>query len=119
MLGPSLFILLIHGLPLQVKNISADCDMMADDTIFHTSGKNTLQIKIMLCVCGGVRACVHACVRACMRACVCVCVHVNACMVVCVCMCVCACVCVHVCVCVCACVYACMCVCLRQLTSGT
>ena len=114
MLGPSLFSLLIHGLPLQqVKNISVDCDMMADDTIFHTSGKNTLQIKIMLCVCVWVRACMHACVRVCV--CPCECVHGCMCVHVCVCMCVC----VHVCVCVCACVYACMCVCLRQLTSGT
>ena len=70
MLGPSLFSLLIHGLPLQVKNISVDCDMMADDTIFHTSGKNTLQIKIMLCVCVCVRACMRACVRVCVRVCV-------------------------------------------------
>ena len=44
-LGTNSFSLSINQLPLQVQNISADCDMLADDTTLHTSGKNILQIR--------------------------------------------------------------------------
>ena len=44
-LGPILFSLFISDLPLHVKNISADCDMLADDKTLHTSGKDILQIR--------------------------------------------------------------------------
>ena len=44
-LGPSLFSLFINDLPLHVKDISVDCDMLADDTILHTSGKDIVQIR--------------------------------------------------------------------------
>ena len=36
-LGPIPFSLFINDLPLHVKNISVDCDMLADDTMVHTS----------------------------------------------------------------------------------
>ena len=45
---PVLFNLFINDLPLQVKNISVDCDMLADDTRLHTPGKDILQIRISL-----------------------------------------------------------------------
>ena len=44
-LGPIRFSLFIKDLPLHVKNISADCDMLADDKTLHTSGKDILQIR--------------------------------------------------------------------------
>ena len=44
-LGPVLFSLFINDLPLHVKDISVDCDMPADDTTVHTSGKDILQIR--------------------------------------------------------------------------
>ena len=44
-LGPILFSLFINDLPLHVKNISFDCDMLADDTTLHTSGKDILQFR--------------------------------------------------------------------------
>ena len=44
-LGPILFSLFINDLPLHVKDISVDCDMLADDTILHTSGKDIMQIR--------------------------------------------------------------------------
>ena len=44
-LGPIRFSLFIKDLPLHVKNISADCDLLADDTTLHTSGKDILQIR--------------------------------------------------------------------------
>ena len=44
-LGPILFSLFISNLPLHVKNIYVDCDMLADDTTLHTSGKDILQIR--------------------------------------------------------------------------
>jgi hypothetical protein len=44
-LGPILFSLFINDLPLHVKNISVNCDMLADDTTLHTSGKDMLQIR--------------------------------------------------------------------------
>ena len=34
-LGPILFSLFISDLPLHVKDISADCDMLADDNTAH------------------------------------------------------------------------------------
>ena len=37
--GPILFSLFISDLPLHMKAISVDCDMLADDTTVHTSGK--------------------------------------------------------------------------------
>ena len=37
--GPILFSLFINDLPLHMKTISVDCDMLADDTTVHTSGK--------------------------------------------------------------------------------
>ena len=43
-LGPILFSLYIIDVPLHVNDISVDCDMLADDTTLHTSGKDTLQI---------------------------------------------------------------------------
>ena len=43
-LGPILFSLFINDLPLHVKYISVDCDMLADDTALHTSGKD-MQIR--------------------------------------------------------------------------
>ena len=44
-LGPILFSLFINDLPLHVKDISVDCDMLADDTTQHTSGKDIMQIR--------------------------------------------------------------------------
>ena len=44
-LGPILFSLFINDFPLHVKNIPVDCDMLADDTTLHTSGKDILQIR--------------------------------------------------------------------------
>ena len=44
-LGPILFSLFINGLPLHVKDISVDCDMLADDTTLHTSVKDIMQIR--------------------------------------------------------------------------
>ena len=43
-LGPILFSLIINDLPLHVKDISVDCDMLADDTTLHTSEKD-MQIR--------------------------------------------------------------------------
>ena len=37
--GPFLFSIFINDLPLHVTNISVACDMLADDTALHTSGK--------------------------------------------------------------------------------
>ena len=44
-LGPILFSLFINDLPLHVKDISVDCDMLVDDTTLHTSGKDIMQIR--------------------------------------------------------------------------
>ena len=44
-MGPILFSLFISDLPLHVKDISVDCDMLADDTTLHTSGKDIMQIR--------------------------------------------------------------------------
>ena len=44
-LGPILFSLFINDLPLHVKDISVDCDMLADDTTLYTSGKDIMQIR--------------------------------------------------------------------------
>ena len=44
-LGPILFSLFINDLPLHVKDISVDCDMLADDTTLHASGKDLMQIR--------------------------------------------------------------------------
>ena len=44
-LGPILFSFFISDLLLHVKNIFVDCNMLADDTTLHTSGKDVLQIK--------------------------------------------------------------------------
>ena len=44
-LGPILFSLFISDLPLHVKDISVDCDMLVDDTTLHTSGKDIMQIR--------------------------------------------------------------------------
>ena len=44
-LGPILFSLFINDLPLHVKDISVDCDMLVDDTTLHTSGKDITQIR--------------------------------------------------------------------------
>ena len=44
-MGPILFSLFINDLPLHVKDISVDCDMLADDTTLHTSGKDIMQIR--------------------------------------------------------------------------
>ena len=44
-LGPIRFSLFINDLPLHMKNISVDCDMLADDTTLDTSGKYILQIS--------------------------------------------------------------------------
>ena len=42
-MGPIPFSLFINDLPLHVKDISVDCDMLADDTTLHTSGKDIMQ----------------------------------------------------------------------------
>ena len=39
------FCLFINDLPLHVKDISLDCDMLAHDTTLHTSGKDIMQIR--------------------------------------------------------------------------
>ena len=39
------FSLFTSDLPLHVKDISVDCDMLADDTTLHTSGKDITQIR--------------------------------------------------------------------------
>ena len=44
-MGPILFSLFNNDLPLHVKDISVDCDMLADDTTLHTSGKDIMQIR--------------------------------------------------------------------------
>ena len=44
-LGPILFSLFISDLPLHVKDISVDCDMLVGDTTLHTSGKDITQIR--------------------------------------------------------------------------
>ena len=44
-MGPILFNLFFNDLPLHVKDISVDCDMLADDTTLHTSGKDIMQIR--------------------------------------------------------------------------
>ena len=44
-LVPIPFSLFINDLPLHVKDISVDCDMLADDTTLHTSGKDIMQIR--------------------------------------------------------------------------
>ena len=44
-LGPILFSLFISDLPLHVKDISVDCDVLADNTALHTSGKDIMQIR--------------------------------------------------------------------------
>ena len=46
-LGPIPFSLFINGLPLHMKNISVDCDMLVDDTIMtmvHTSRPLPLEL---------------------------------------------------------------------------
>ena len=43
-MGPIPFSLFINDLPLHVKDISVDCDMLAGDTTLHTSGKDIMQI---------------------------------------------------------------------------
>ena len=45
-MGPIPFSLFIKVLSLHLKNISVDCDLLADDTILHTSGKDILQISL-------------------------------------------------------------------------
>ena len=44
-LGPVLFSFFINDLPLHVKDISVDWDMLANDTTLHTSGKEIMQIR--------------------------------------------------------------------------
>ena len=44
-LGHILFSLFFSDLPLHVKDISVDCDVLADDTTLHTSGKDIMQIR--------------------------------------------------------------------------
>ena len=44
-MGPILLSLFINDHPLHVKDISVDCDMLADDTTLHTSGKEIMQIR--------------------------------------------------------------------------
>ena len=44
-LGPILFSIFINDLPLHVTNISFACDMLADDTTLHTSGKDIMQVE--------------------------------------------------------------------------
>ena len=46
-LGPNPFSLFLNDLPLHVKDISVDCDMLADDTTLHTSGKDMQIISNM------------------------------------------------------------------------
>ena len=43
-LGPIPFSLFINGLPLHMKNISVDCDMLVDDTMVHTSRPLPLEL---------------------------------------------------------------------------
>ena len=47
-LGPILFSIFINDLPLHVTNISVACDMLADDTTLHTSGKDIKQVELTL-----------------------------------------------------------------------
>ena len=35
----------MNDLPLHVTNISVACDMLADDTTLHTSGKDIMQVE--------------------------------------------------------------------------
>ena len=44
-LGPILFSIFINDLPLHVTNISVACDMLADDTTLHASGKVIMQVE--------------------------------------------------------------------------
>ena len=44
-LGPILFSIFINDLLLHVTNISVACDMLADDTTLHTSGKDIMQVE--------------------------------------------------------------------------
>ena len=41
-LGPILFSIFNNDLPLHVTNISVACDMLADDTTLHTSGRDIM-----------------------------------------------------------------------------
>ena len=43
--GPTLFSIFFNDLPLHVMNISVACDMLADDTTLHTSGKDIMQVE--------------------------------------------------------------------------
>ena len=43
-----LFSIFINDLPLLVTNISVACDMLADNTTFHTSGKYIMQVELTL-----------------------------------------------------------------------
>ena len=44
-LRPIRFSLCMNVLPLHVQTISVDCNVLADDTTLHTSGRDILQIK--------------------------------------------------------------------------
>ena len=44
-MGPILFSPIINDFPIHVKDISVDCDMLADGTTLHTSGKDIMQIR--------------------------------------------------------------------------
>ena len=45
MLGPVLFNLFIDDIALRVRNRYVDCDMLADYTTLHITGKDILQIR--------------------------------------------------------------------------
>ena len=50
-MGPVLFCIYINDLPLPILSNSAECHMLADDTILHATGKSVVQIQKTLQFC--------------------------------------------------------------------
>ena len=50
-LGPVLFCIYINCQRLHIPSNSAECHMLADDTILHTTGKSVVQIQKTLQLC--------------------------------------------------------------------
>ena len=42
---------IVNDLPLHIPSNSAECNMLADDTTLHTTGKSVLQIRKTLQLC--------------------------------------------------------------------
>ena len=48
-MGPVLICIYINDLPLHIQSNSAECQVLADDTAVHTTGKSVVQI-LQLCL---------------------------------------------------------------------